>query len=380
MLVVLYVVLTLLISGLYIFLIIYILEQWSSITDYPAGRSKPNISRLRITVLIPARNEAENIEACLAPLVAQSDRSPHEIELIVIDDHSDDKTVELVQQLSSDIIIIQLQDILKGSEANAYKKVALAEGIARASGDYIIQLDADVVVPKHYLEQISAAIAQEKPDFMACPVIMKNHGSILGHFQTLDFLGMMALTGAGIQGKSWYMANGANMVYKKNLASFHDDPTASGDDISTIQQISKDASKKVCFLKNKDAAVVTEVEPSLASFYKQRIRWATKNKAVKNSKTIFMMAVPFLNAWWLLFHLVSWYIIGPIALSVGCFHLFTKMAIDYIYLQDSAQFFDEENSLKYFIPSFFIHLCYIALIGLASLVVKNYEWKGRQVS
>ena len=52
-----------------------------------------------VSILIPARNEAANIRACLESLLNQD--YPH-IEIIVADDRSDDGTDRIVEQLAAD--------------------------------------------------------------------------------------------------------------------------------------------------------------------------------------------------------------------------------------------------------------------------------------
>lgn len=192
-------------------------------------------------------------------------------------------------------------------------------------------------------------------------------------------MGMMAVTAGGISSSKWYMANGANMIYKKGLVNFAEDKIASGDDMSAIQTIA-DRQGKIVFLKNLESTVSTECEPDISSFYSQRIRWATKNKYLKGGKIKMMMAIPYLNVMWLLFHLVAVFILGPSVLIVGVFHLLVKAGVDYIYLKELSLFFDKEGVMKSFGYSSVAHILYLAVVGTMSLVVRNYEWKGRKVS
>ena len=64
---------------------------WRSLAPAPVPEDAPMVS-----VLVPARNEARNIEACVGSLLLQE--YPN-YELIVLDDHSDDVTGELVARL-----------------------------------------------------------------------------------------------------------------------------------------------------------------------------------------------------------------------------------------------------------------------------------------
>lgn len=60
----------------------------------PAGRPPPGTS---VSILIPARNEEENIAACVEAALASKDVS---VEAVVLDDHSDDRTASIVEGLA----------------------------------------------------------------------------------------------------------------------------------------------------------------------------------------------------------------------------------------------------------------------------------------
>lgn len=63
----------------------------------PAANPQQYASNPFVSVLIPARNEALNIGNCLAGLLAQTYKN---MEIIVLDDHSDDKTSEIVAEFA----------------------------------------------------------------------------------------------------------------------------------------------------------------------------------------------------------------------------------------------------------------------------------------
>ena len=109
----------------------------------------------RITVLIPARNEASNIRACLDSYLKQS-YPPSLRECIVIDDHSDDETAAIVQEYKNQgIQLIRLADSTAGLTLNSYKKKAIETGITAASGVLLLTTDADCILPPDWiLEQV----------------------------------------------------------------------------------------------------------------------------------------------------------------------------------------------------------------------------------
>jgi hypothetical protein len=54
-----------------------------------------------------------------------------------------------------------------------------------------------------------------------------------------------------------------------------------------------------------------------------------------------------------------------------------KALFDYIFLAEMCRFFNRWDLLRWFWPSFFLHTAYIPALGLASLFLKQYVWKGR---
>ena len=376
-----YIALSIFLISSYVFLLLFILYKWQQ----PQSRNSVPKSKADISysILIPVRNEEKNILHCLNSILSNKDFDLSKLEIIVIDDHSDDKTVEVVQSLNHlSIKLLSLKDYQKinpsSQKTNAFKKAAFNLGLHHAKGDYIIQFDGDVLVPEKYFKTVDTFIKQTQPTFVAAPVVFDTDNSMFQDFQVLDFLGMMLVTQAGIESQLWYMANGANMIYKKDQITFDTGDRASGDDIFGIQSIAKKNKKDIHFLKSIDAAIETNSSVMLSEFISQRLRWSTKNKQM-SPKMILMMAIPFFNALMIPIHFVCMYNFGIIALVVFLFHLIIKMMIDYIYMKEATQFFKKSIVMKHFLSSFFLHFLYLGTIGLMSLFVQRYSWKGRKV-
>jgi glycosyltransferase involved in cell wall biosynthesis len=81
-----------------------------------------------VSIVIPARNEARNLEMVLPEL-------PPVHQVILIDGHSVDDTIETARRLMPDILVVQQSRTGKGN--------ALACGFAAATGDIIVMFDAD---------------------------------------------------------------------------------------------------------------------------------------------------------------------------------------------------------------------------------------------
>lgn len=96
-----------------------------------------------VSILVPARNEAENIQALLHSIQKQDYQN---FELIVLDDHSDDATHEICTQFAvqdSRFKLLPGLDLPKGWLGKNYACSQLAHA---ASGEYFLFLDADEIV------------------------------------------------------------------------------------------------------------------------------------------------------------------------------------------------------------------------------------------
>ena len=113
------------------------------INDLPANR--PPL----ISVLIPAKNEEENIEACLETFLSQTYPA---MEIIVINDHSTDRTGEILAQ-----IVRRHPGKIRALNAPARpegwtgKNWALAHGVKEARGEWLLFTDADTRHEAHAL-------------------------------------------------------------------------------------------------------------------------------------------------------------------------------------------------------------------------------------
>ncbi len=378
---VLYFSVVILIASAYSYLIIYILRRWANIQTLEGNTRKHPQGQLGVSIIIPARNEAQNITMCLNSILGNEDIESINPQIIVIDDHSTDDTAQVVRELQSAYVEVFSLEINRNTDGpiNAYKKAAISLALSKCKHDFVIQLDADTVVPQEYLRTITMYQNTYKAEFIAAPVKFYPCNNLLHHFQQLDILGMMAVTGAGIQSQKWHMANGANMSYKKANVRFGPQDLASGDDVYTIQKIAEEKPESIYYIKDPKAVVTTAPVNTYADLYQQRIRWATKNKKMPNLTMQLMMGVPFINALMLLAHIPMMFLLGMPAVLLFAFHLMIKLMIDYVYLKEITTHFDAQESMQYFIPANLMHVFYISGIGILSFFVKKYKWKGRVV-
>ncbi|MCB0527180.1 MAG: glycosyltransferase [Saprospiraceae bacterium] len=369
-------------------LLLVYLKGWRATPEWtlPEGY-KP---RTGISVLIPARNEADRIAACLRAIAAGS-YPPSLLEIIVIDDFSDDATAAVVQRFQSGISIrlVHLSDILPAEHAMlANKKAAIEAGVALAHGPLIVTTDADCIAPADWLRIIASRFEAGDLQLLTAPVALHREKNLLQRFQSLDLLGLMGITAAGMHLGFQRMANGANLAYTKevfeNVGGYAGNRSlSSGDDMFLVQKIARLHTSSVAFLKNPAAAVRTEAAADLRSFVQQRIRWGTKTAALPEWPVRLVLLAVFLFCWSIVINAV----IAVPAAAAGNYlflqllglQLLIKAVFDYLFLREMCLYFGRADLLRWFVPCFLMHTAYVALIGAASLVFRRYRWKGRRV-
>ena len=95
----------------------------------------------KLTIVIPAFNEAKKIEATINEVTGYLSGKGYSYELIIVDDGSEDDTLDIIKRYKS----INSNGNIKILEnvSNKGKGYAVRNGIMQATGDYILFMDAD---------------------------------------------------------------------------------------------------------------------------------------------------------------------------------------------------------------------------------------------
>ncbi|MDW3645907.1 MAG: glycosyltransferase [Bacteroidia bacterium] len=350
---------------------------WSSwnFSRGPIAEKPPQHLEPLLSVLIPARNEEAQIESCLKSILEQVCSA--RIEVLLIDDHSTDRTRLLAEAMRHEYPQLRIQN----SEGNG-KKAALASGIKAAKGSIIFQIDADCRVGKKWMESMWAYF-EAGADFVSGPVALESETP----FQTMQALESMGLVvfGAGfLIGGRPNMANGANMAYRKEV--FEEiqgyegiDHVASGDDELLLQKIRLAGKYKISFCKKPEAIVRTTAPKNWKDFKAQRIRWVSKSRAYLHKGPNLIQGIAYLG--FLTFPLLLVASFQDIRyLYLASLYFLIKLCIDLIIMLQAARFFHNLHMLRWFLPLTFLYIPYVIWIGMAGILAKSYSWKGRNVS
>jgi len=374
----------------YALLIIFYTVSWKQIPRFvPSFNQLANEDSVKISIIIPARNEAANIKACLDSICRQS-YPAHLFEVLVIDDHSTDDTASIVKNYqATNIRLISLQDVLQNGIINSYKKKAVEIAISTATGQLMVTTDADCIVPKKWLQTIAEFYSQTSVALIVMPVAFLpiTQSDVLGAkllsiFQSLDFMVLQGITGASVYKKAHSMCNGANLAYTKKVfeevGGFKGiDHIASGDDMLLMHKIFGLYPEKVLFIKSPEVIVQTQPAPNLKAFFNQRIRWASKADKY-DDKRIFavLLLVYFFNGWLMGLIIVSLFLNSIFYYTLGL--IVAKTLVELLFLIPVAAFFSNSKLLVYFPFAQPFHILYTLVAGWLGKF-GSFSWKGREV-
>ncbi len=348
----------------------------------------PNVLKTLVTVIIAARNEEDNIENCLTSILHQS--YPLEnMEIIVVDDASEDTTNSKIQQFCDTYKNIKLITLNKNSNLLG-KKNALNAAIKEAKGELIVTTDADCIMGNNWLSIMVSYYKESQAKMIVAPVCFYNEKTVFEKMQSLEFMALMLSTGASLYFNKAIMCNGANLAYSKkvfyDVGGFEDiDQQPSGDDVLLMYKIAEKYPAGIQFLKHREAIVYTKAKSTVSEFINQRKRWASKGFNVLNGETKLVSLIVYLFNTLLLIIAV----ISPFYFENQVFHLSLfkiclillgiKCLFDFLLLFLSTSFFKKKRFLIYFLPEQILYIAYIMMIGLLGSIGK-YEWKNRNIN
>ncbi len=359
---------------------------WQKTPFFENDRVLPPIGHKKvvISVIVPVRNEAQNILNLLECLLGQ-DFPISCFEVLIVDDYSADGTSLIVNHFQAQHTYFPVSVIkLTEGEDRSSKKAAISHAVLMAKGELIVTTDGDCSMGAKWLSTIYGFYQQFKPRLISSPVALDYPQHIFGKMQVVEFA---SLVGSGVATLFWgypTMCNGANMAYTKEVflevGGFEGNiEILTGDDEFLMQKVYQKYPKQVLFLKSQDAIVRAATLLSFKDFYQQRKRWASKWRKHKSvhiyviAILIFLYHLLNLCAFCLLFFL-------PTNNSILIlFHFLLKLGVEFVFLATVHNFLNSGKYWFYILPLQCVYSLYVVLMGIAANF-GAYEWKGRKSS
>lgn len=350
---------------LYVLLISRFIKGWE---DTPALETDKMPAQIPVTIITAFKNEEANLRKLAEALDNQTYQN---FEWILVDDHSTDKSVAVINEvIEQGFFGIKL---LKNSGEG--KKEALRTAMHEAKNEWVITLDADVLPTEDWLLNIVAHQEKYPSDLLICPVKIADSTSLLGQFQQFEFAALVASGAGAAKIGIPILCNGANLAFRKsqwlkNEQKLHFDE-ASGDDVYLLQSIKK-SHGAVRFLKSKKAAVQTSAKDNLFAFLRQRHRWAGK-KAMYRDKELLITALLIFLASVVMLTTAVLAVFRDYYPSLLLLLFLSKLAVDGVFFWKIKDFFGLKNVL---LKSFLFSVVYPFYVVLATVgaVFSRNRW------
>lgn len=271
---------------------------------------------LKISLIVPVYNRPDEVKELLESLTLQTDK---DFEILIIEDGSTISCEKICEQYS------QLLDIHYYFKPNSGPGKSRNYGVSKASGNYMIVLDSDVIVPENYISIVKNEIDKTNADAFGGPD--RAHQSFSKIQKAINYSMTSFLTTGGIRGGKKrldkFYPRSFNMGIRKTLFEqlngFSD--MRFGEDIDFSIRIYESNHKCMMF---PDAWVYHKRRSTLKQFFKQvsnsgiaRINLQKKHrgslKIVHAFPSLFVIGVLAL----LILSIFSWYFILPIIFYIA---------------------------------------------------------------
>lgn len=340
--------------------------------------SKNHSPRTKFTVVIPYRNEAENLPKLLHS-ITELNYLTSLVDFIFVDDDSTDNSTSIINEFAKkcDFTIKIIPNELT---SNSPKKNAISLAIKATTNDWIVTTDADCILPKNWLLTIDNYIQEYNCNMLVAPVTYQTNKSFLHQFQFLDFLSLQASTVGGFGIRKPFLSNGANLIYKKEIFTKvngfeNNNSIASGDDIFLLEKFIQLDKAKVKYLKSFDAIVKTQPVNTISDLIQQRVRWASKSTKYKLAfGKIIGIIILFGNIIIALSPVLYFYNYMSVYSLVGYFLM--KLFFDFLLIERMSEFYKQTIYFSHYLIASIVYPYFILLIFFKSLFGK-YQWKNR---
>ena len=324
------------------------------------------------SIVIAFRNEEERIDDLLISLEKSDLEQVNLDEVIFVNDHSLDRTVEKIKRWSNHN---KFKVRIAHLNHDFGKKKAIHLGINQVLSTYVLTLDADVQFDAKFLLKMSQTLGANH-SLIIVPVIEKNgiiFSRIASHALTVLSVGLASL-GFPIN------VNGAASVFKREeyirleplKNNFH---ISSGDDMFILKAFLKSKGSVIKPFLSKGIHVLTDGPKNITEFISRGVRWSTKMKLIK---------LPLINLIGISILLCNFYVYyfiffnNPLS-AASLIWLSIKFVLDFMTLYFSFNLYDKRGITIFAIPMFFIYPLYLLTVLILNLFRIKMNWKDRPV-
>lgn len=242
------------------------LSLWNRRVEKRDLAPPPKQDPFHVSVIIPAYNEEGVITQTVNGILGSTYR---DLDIIVVDDGSKDKTFEVLTQNFGANARVALISVANGGKANA-----LNTALARARGDIVVALDADTQFERDTIARLVRWFSDETIGAVAGNAKVGNRVNMITRWQALEYIVAQNLERRALAALGTLtVVPGAVGAWRKSvlqeLGGFPVDTLAEDQDLTVAVQR---AGYEVKF--DSSALAWTEAPASVRGLAKQRFRWA----------------------------------------------------------------------------------------------------------
>ncbi|MEW4924898.1 glycosyltransferase [Algibacter sp. 2305UL17-15] len=331
-------------------------------------------SNTPVSVLVCAKNEAENLKTFLPSIIDQDYKN---FEIVLINDGSHDDTLEVMETFANQHENIKIVNVKPLETFWGNKKYPLTLGVKAATHNVLLFTDADCKpLSKHWISEMASHFNSEKSIVLGYGAYDKIKNSFLNkliRFETLTAaISYFSFAKLGMP----YMGVGRNLAYTKKqffkVNGFMGHMNiSSGDDDLFVNEAATNSNTAICFSEKSLTSSIPK--KSFKDWYVQKRRHVSTAKYYKRNHKVLLALFYITNVlFWGLAILLLSVLYAPI-LAI-CLILF-RITVQYIVYVFSAKKLHEKDLLP-FLPFLEIFLITFQLaIFISNKISKPKHWK-----
>ena len=326
-----------------------------------------------VSIIICAKNEAENLRKFLPRILSQTYRS---IELVLVEDGSTDNTLEIMQEFQKRNSTLRIIIISNTKKLYIGKKEALLKGVNAASGDLILLTDADCEPIGDQWAATMSNLIQKPYELGLGYSPYRKYPGLLNRLIRLETIytaiQYFSFAVAGMP----YMGVGRNLIYKKELIErvngFHEHiHLASGDDDLFVNAVA--TSSNTAIQLSPESFMISEPARTWKAYYRQKSRHLTTGQMYKKKHQLLLGALAMSH----LLHYMGGFVLVYIKVStIFVFLLYVMRMLVVMYLYNRILRKLRDPSLLPWVPIFdFAFVLYYCILSPSLLKRKTQQWK-----
>ncbi|GJQ62181.1 MAG: glycosyl transferase [Melioribacteraceae bacterium] len=324
-----------------------------------------------VSILVAARNEENNILSCITGL-DKLEYPEDKIEIFIIDDHSTDRTNEIVSQFIQDKPKFRIFQPEKKLGELKGKANALANAIKQVKNEVILTTDADCVVNPLWAKTLASYF--EKDVAMVCGYTDQHKRTVFEGMQAADFIYLLGVAAGMMNLGQPLSCIGNNMAYRKSVydevGGYENIKFSVTEDFQLLHAMNGLKKYKIIYPLDAGGYVLSEPCPNMKVLYWQKKRWGVGGL---NSKFIGFFTMSFG------FFMSASIFVLPFFISLHVLLiLFGKILMDYLFLKVIYKGIKSKIGLFDFIM-FQIYLpIYVVVLPILVTFSRNVVWKERK--